>query len=91
MKKGVSRSRIDSSAKIDLQYYDYQKMSAGDKKWLKFAKLIEQDPSSKMVLFSVPKGFDFANLNCNLKKRIAKAEKKDGNIITNENGLAVEI
>ena len=82
MKKGVSRSRVDSSAKTDLAYYDYEKMGAGDKKWLKFAKLIEQDPDSKLVLFSVPKGFDMQNLDLNLKKRIEKTNKKSGNSIT---------
>ena len=91
MKKGVSRSRIDSNTKTDSAYYDYEKMGAGDKKWLKFAKLIEQDPDSKLVLFSVPRGFDMQNLDLNLKKRIEKANDKSGNSITQENGLNIEI
>ena len=65
----------------DLEYYDYQKMvcrSGTEKKWAKFAKLIQSDPDAKLVLISTPKNYDFNSLNVNLKKRIEKSGLKDG-------------
>ena len=46
MKKGVSRSRVDSSAKTDLAYYDYEKMGAGDKKFSLILNAVQTDRAS---------------------------------------------
>jgi len=56
------RSRVDSvlGDRMD-EYADYERLTCNpntQKKWQKMHKLIEQDPESRVVLISVPKGFD---------------------------------
>lgn len=72
------------------EFYDFERMHCVadvDKKWCKFNKLIQGDPSSKVVLIAVPKNFDAKKLNdiqvdgatpkpFDIKKRIQKAEAK---------------
>jgi len=64
---GQGRERVDSilGNKMD-EFYDFERMQCVaevDKKWCKFNKLMEGDPSSKVVLIAVPKNFDTKKLN----------------------------
>lgn len=63
----VKRVRSDSILGDTLdEFYDFKKMGCPqekkDKKWTKFSKVLA-DPSSKLVLIAVPKGFDVNKLN----------------------------
>eukprot|EP00347_Sterkiella_histriomuscorum_P017899 403347556 len=75
------RQRVDSIISGALsESAGFKRMRTGDVTWGKIDKIISK-PSTQLILFEVPKGFNISDLNnlkepLNLKKRLEKSQQK---------------